>query len=52
MLRTENRDYFFEYKGEMYNGKACGKGVATMLGDSGCKYDCTWYNDKLHGLCK
>ena len=44
----------YEYSGELdADGKACGKGLATMTGsDCGVVFEGTWLNDRLHGIGK
>ena len=40
-----------DYNGELAdNGACCGAGIAIL--ENGNKYEGTWLNDQLHGICK
>ena len=42
---------YLAYSGEVdLNGKACGRGVATLLDDPNIHYKGTFLNDQIHGI--
>ena len=42
------RTYYYTYSGEWRNNKRHGRGIERYL--SGNIYNCTWINDKIHGI--
>ena len=46
-------DQQYQYVGELDpQGKACGYGIATRVDDATWRYEGTFLDDKLEGLCK